>query len=111
MRITGSEPETWKMSDAQRVYTVLASIPAGRLCSYGEVARQAGLPGRARWVGRVLSQLPRSTTLPWYRILNSQGKISFTPGSESYFRQLHELIEEGSADRSGKIRWRECRWP
>lgn len=99
------------MSDAERVYQVLASIPAGRLCSYGEVARLAGLPGRARWIGRVLGQLPKDSTLPWYRVINSQGKISFPEGSAAYHRQLQHLINEGSASPQGKIDWRQRRWP
>ena len=99
------------MSDAERVYQVLASIPAGRLCSYGEVARLAGLPGRARWIGRVLGQLPKDSTLPWYRVINSQGKISFPEGSDGYRRQLQYLIDEGSASPQGKIDWRQRRWP
>jgi len=99
------------MSDAERVYQVLASIPAGRLCSYGEVARLVGLPGRARWIGRVLGQLPKDSTLPWYRVINSQGKISFPEGSAAYRRQLQHLIDEGSASLQGKIDWRQRRWP
>lgn len=99
------------MAEAERVYQVLATIPPGCLCSYGEVARLAGLPGRARWVGRLLSQLPGDSTLPWYRVINSQGKISFPSGSERYRRQLSHLVREGSASADGKIAWRQCRWP
>jgi methylated-DNA-protein-cysteine methyltransferase-like protein len=98
------------MNDSQKIYQVLHSIPKGRLCSYGEVAKLAGLPGKARWVGKLLSQLPADSKLPWFRVINAQGKISFPPGSESYFCQLNHLIEEGSADHQGKILWRECRW-
>lgn len=99
------------MTDQEKIYQVLASIPHGRLCSYGEVAKLAGLPGRARWVGRTLSQLPADTRLPWYRVVNAQGKISFTEGSEGYRRQLGHLQDEGSAELNGRILWRQCRWP
>jgi len=96
---------------AEQVYAALLAIPAGRLCSYGDIAKLAGLPGRARWVGRLLSQLPSNSQLPWFRVINSQGKISFSPANPNYERQLRELIREGSADASGKILWRQCRWP
>lgn len=99
------------MNEQEKVYRIIASIPKGRLCSYGEVARLAGMPGRARWVGRTLSQLPPDSRLPWFRVVGAQGKISFVRGSEGYFRQLHHLVEEGSADRQGKILWRLRRWP
>ena len=92
----------------QQIYAVIHGVPAGRLC---KVAELAGLPGQARYVGRLLSHLPKDTRLPWFRIVNSQGKISLPPNSESYRRQLTHLIEESSADESGKLFWRQCRWP
>lgn len=88
---------------------MLASIPPGRLASYGQVAELAGLPKQARRVGRILSQLPAGTRLPWYRVVNASGKISFPAGSPGYQRQLEHLIDEGSGLPDGRLRWRECR--
>ena len=99
------------MTEQQQVYQVIKQIPAGRLCSYGRVAAMAGLPGRARWVGMLLSRLPEDTGLPWFRVINASGNISFPADSESYRRQLEKLVEEGSAGRGGQIFWRRCRWP
>lgn len=96
---------------ASQVYQVISQIPPGRLCSYGVVASMAGLPGRARWVGRLLSRLPEDSLLPWFRVVNSGGKISFPEGSENHRRQLDSLVAEGSAERSGRVFWRQCRWP
>jgi methylated-DNA-protein-cysteine methyltransferase-like protein len=95
----------------QQIYAVIHGVPAGRLCSYGKVAELAGLPGHARYVGRLLSQLPEDSRLPWFRIVNSQGKISLPTDSKSYQRQLGRLIDESSADESGHLFWRQCRWP
>jgi len=94
-----------------QVYQVISQIPPGRLCSYGAVAALAGLPGRARWVGTLLGKLPEASALPWHRVVNSSGRISFPEGSQDYARQLQKLIAEGSADASGKVLWRRCRWP
>ncbi len=96
---------------AQQFYAVIQAIPKGRLCSYGDIAKLAGLPGQARRVGRLLSQLPADSSLPWFRIVNSQGKISFSRDSEAYHRQLKYLIDEGSADVNGKLLWQQRRWP
>jgi methylated-DNA-protein-cysteine methyltransferase-like protein len=96
---------------SQQIYAAIHSVPMGRLCSYGKIAELAGQPGKARYVGRLLSQLPKDTRLPWFRIVNSQGKISFPYGSDSYQRQLSHLIEESSAEESGRLHWRQCRWP
>ena len=60
----------------QQIYAVIHGVPAGRLCSYGKVAELAGLPGQARYVGRLLSHLPKDTRLPWFRIVNSQDRKS-----------------------------------
>ncbi|CAA0109673.1 DNA base-flipping protein [Zhongshania aliphaticivorans] len=95
----------------RQIYAAVHGVPEGRLCSYGKIAELAGQPGRARYVGRILSQLPSNTQLPWFRIVNSQGKISFPAQSENYQRQLSHLINESSADESGKLFWRQCRWP
>jgi methylated-DNA-protein-cysteine methyltransferase-like protein len=99
------------MTPELQVYQVIAQIPSGRLCSYGAVAALAGLPGGARWVGRILSQLPADSRLPWFRVVNAKGKISFPEHSDGYTRQLARLVAEGSAEPGGQLHWRRCRWP
>lgn len=89
---------------------MLTSIPHGQLASYSQVAELAGLPRQARRVGRILSQLPGDSQLPWFRVVNARGKISFPEYSPAYRRQLNKLLAEGSAEPSGKLRWRERRW-
>ncbi|HVT07590.1 MAG TPA: MGMT family protein [Polyangia bacterium] len=60
----------------RRIYEVVARIPRGRVATYGQVATLAGLPRRARLVGRALRVLPADSDLPWHRVVNAQGKIS-----------------------------------
>ncbi len=93
----------------EAVYRVVASIPHGQLASYGQVAVLAGLPKQVRRVGRILSQLPPDSKLPWYRVVSASGKISFPPDSPGYRRQLQYLLAEGSALPDGRLRWRDCR--
>ena len=72
--------------------------------TYGQLAALAGMPGRARWVGRVLSQLPEGSQLPWYRVINAQGRLSFPPGSAAAARQQALLSGEGvEFSASGRI--------
>ena len=114
MKITGSASaiSTSKPgTEHQQLMLVLSQIPSGRLCSYGDLAKLAGLPGRARWVGRQLSRLPENTAQPWHRVVNARGQISFPAGSAAYRHQLARLIDEGSASANGKIHWRQRRWP
>src|SRR5579862_3758188 len=65
------------VSPAQRrIYAVVARIPKGRVATYGQVASLAGLPRRARLVGRALRVMPDGVDVPWHRVVNAQGKIS-----------------------------------
>jgi len=64
-------------SPAQRkIYAVVARSPKGRVATYGQVASLAGLPRRARLVGRALRDVPPGIDVPWHRVVNAQGKIS-----------------------------------
>lgn len=54
----------------QRILATVDALPYGTLATYGEVAREAGLPGRARLVGRVLRTQTRPG-LPWHRVLGA----------------------------------------
>jgi methylated-DNA-protein-cysteine methyltransferase-like protein len=60
----------------QAIYAVVRRIPRGRVSTYGRVAELAGLPRRARLVGRALRELPPDSGVPWHRVLNAAGKIS-----------------------------------
>ncbi|SET22335.1 MGMT family protein [Thorsellia anophelis] len=75
------------------VLQIISSIPQGKVASYGEIAKLAGKPNGARQIGFILKNLPKNTTLPWYRVVNSHGRISLT--GENYTRQYTYLINEG----------------
>ncbi|MGY0504062.1 MGMT family protein [Luteimonas sp. e5] len=77
-----------------RILAVVSAIPHGEVRSYGEVARRAGLPGRARWVARVLAESPQ-TGLPWHRVLRSDGRIAFAADSDDFIEQRRRLRAEG----------------
>ena len=62
--------------DYERIYAVVARIPRGRVATYGQVARLAGLPRQARRVGYALHSLPAGRDLPWHRVINAQGGVS-----------------------------------
>jgi methylated-DNA-protein-cysteine methyltransferase-like protein len=97
-------------SDAERIWQVVALIPRGRVATYGQVALLAGLPRGARKVGRVMSQLPRGTRLPWHRVVNASGRISLPVGSPSHTKQRATLEREGVVFRSGRLSLTRFRW-
>lgn len=78
---------------SQRVFHIVAAIPAGKVTTYGEVARLAGSPRAARQVGGVLRRLPEGSTLPWHRVINRHGQIS--QQGEDFQRQRQALLAEG----------------
>jgi methylated-DNA-protein-cysteine methyltransferase-like protein len=86
--VPGHDKEAWA-----RICEAVHAIPRGRVASYGQVAELAGLPGRARLVGRVLSLLPPSSRVPWQRVLNSRGELSLR--GEDAARQRRLLEREG----------------
>jgi methylated-DNA-protein-cysteine methyltransferase-like protein len=72
----------------------LANIPKGQVCTYGDLAKLSGYPSHARFVGRVLRTLPKDTKLPWHRVINGQGRISFPKDSTAYKEQSSRLENE-----------------
>ncbi|CCQ10902.1 hypothetical protein PALB_17760 [Pseudoalteromonas luteoviolacea B = ATCC 29581] len=77
------------------VYSVIGAIPSGNVASYGYVAKLAGFSKHARAVGYLLKHLPKDSSLPWYRVVNSKRELSFEPGSTNYTRQKNRLMAEG----------------
>lgn len=87
----------------QAIWDVVARIPRGRVSTYGDVAREAGLPGRARQAGYALKHAPAGMHLPWHRIVGAGGKIVFPPGSAAYREQARRLESEGVDVANGRI--------
>lgn len=77
----------------QRILATVDSIQKGRVASYGDVAREAGLPRQARLVGRVLGRLPNGSKLAWHRVVDAAGRIRV--GGASAREQKRRLQREG----------------
>ncbi|CAG9295082.1 MGMT family protein [Celerinatantimonas diazotrophica] len=99
-----------KASYQAHFYLVIASIPAGKVLTYGQVAQMAGYPRMARAVGRALKELPKNSKLPWFRVINAKGELSFPLGSPSYLRQRQALEAEGVVFVGHKISLKDYRW-
>lgn len=79
----------------EAIYQALQQVPHGKVVTYGQLARLAGLGRAARLVGSTLRKLPKDSRLPWYRVINAQGKISFPEDHPGYQRQRSRLLKEG----------------
>ena len=94
----------------QQLYAWLAQIPAGRVVTYGQLARLIGRPNGARWVGNRLGRLPPGSTLPWHRVLNARGCSSLPQDKGGSNRQLRLLKREGVLVVDGRVSLRRYRW-
>lgn len=85
------------------IHRAVLAIPRGCVASYGEIAARAGLPGRARLVGRVLAEAGAGVGLPWHRVLRSSGQLAFPPGSAAFREQKRRLAAEGVTLRGTRV--------
>lgn len=101
------------MSTYDRIYEVVRQIPYGKVATYGQVAVLANLPGQARLVGYALYRVEqRSNDIPWQRVVNAKGEISYSNqryGADDLQRSLLEA-EGIQFTPSGKIDFREYLW-
>ena len=87
----------------QAIWDVVCAIPRGCVCTYGDVARAAGLPGRARQAGTALRIAPTELNLPWHRVVGAGGKIVFPPTSLNFREQARRLRAEGVPVKAGTV--------
>jgi methylated-DNA-protein-cysteine methyltransferase-like protein len=90
-------------SAADRILDAIRAVPAGEVAGYGEIARRAGLPGRARLVARLLAGND-DDGLPWHRVLRSDGRIAFPADHPHFDEQQQRLRAEGVDVREGRVR-------
>jgi len=102
--------EQKSFSPMEKIWFIVGMIPEGTVTSYGKVADLAGLPGRARYVSKALKSAPQAMNLPWFRVINSQGRISFKETSQPYQEQMELLRLEGVEVIRGKIKLQDYEW-
>ncbi|MGQ0813874.1 MAG: MGMT family protein [Gemmatimonadota bacterium] len=93
------------------VYRLVSSCPRGKVVSYGGVAAMLGKPRLARAVGAALRDLPDGSKVPWWRVVNSQGKLSIPDIDHSTTIQRTLLEREGvRVSAAGRIDWEKYGW-
>lgn len=86
------DPEVWR---------VVSQIKAGRVMSYGEVARAAGFPRHARLVSKAMSRA--EMPLPWFRVVRSDRSLALGKATEAYKKQRKLLKDEGVLIKKGRV--------
>jgi methylated-DNA-protein-cysteine methyltransferase-like protein len=87
----------------RRIVDSIRSVPPGKVASYRDVARAAGLPNGARQVAWTLHSLTDACDLPWQRIIRSDGFIALKSGNGKEV-QISLLRAEGvEVSSAGKV--------
>lgn len=76
----------------EEVIEIIGMIPYGKVMTYGQIAFCAGSPKGARQVSRILHSCSLKHSLPWHKVVNSKGEISFT--KEKARREQKTLLEK-----------------
>lgn len=95
----------------ERIYAVVRRVPKGRVATYGQIARLAGLGGHARQVGYALNALPDGMDVPWHRVINARGGIS--KRSIPVYEQIQqELLEQDGVefDTNARVSLQRYQW-
>ena len=76
------------------ICAVIRQIPKGWVATYGQVAAKAGLPRRARLVGHVLQNLDPAIDIPWHRVVNARGEVSYSLSRNGGDAMQQRLLEK-----------------
>ena len=79
---------------AAAICAVVRRIPKGWVATYGQVAAMAGLPRRSRLVGYVLRDLGPTTDIPWHRVVNAKGEVSYSLSRNGNDALQQRLLEK-----------------
>lgn len=97
------------MKGRDLILETILRIPEGRVATYGQVARAAGLPGRARLVGQALRGLGPESIVPWQRVVGAGGRLSI-PSAEGAALQRSLLEDEGVRFSGRRVDLDSCLW-
>lgn len=89
------------MNLSDYTYFLVRQIPAGRVSTYGAVAKALGNKGYARAVGKYMNKNPDADTMPCFKIVKSDGSLGgFGLGINDKIRRLKK---DGVEVKDGKI--------
>lgn len=91
---------------ALQIYSVVSEIPAGKVATYGQIARLAGYDKNSRLVGKALNYADAYIDIPCHRVVNHQGRVA-----PNFTNQKDLLISEGvSFKTNGLVDLKKHQW-
>ncbi len=90
---------------AEKVYALLLQVPAGRVTTYGALAKAAGKPNSSRLIGAIMRGNPHAPRVPCHRVVKSDGSLGGYSGSaeENIRKKISLLASEGVKVENGKV--------
>src|SRR5262245_1597255 len=98
---------------AAAICAIIPRISQGWVATYGQVAGLAGMPRRARLVGRILQHLDPGSDIPWHRVVNAKGEVSNSPSRNGGDILQQRLLEKEGVqfDDRNRFNLERFRWP
>lgn len=94
----------------QAIWGVVRRVPKGKVATYSQIAAIAGLPGRARMVGKALGAVLEQQEMPWYRIIRADGRIAFASDTLQGNTQKTHLLNEQVEVVNMRVRLKTYQW-
>jgi methylated-DNA-protein-cysteine methyltransferase-like protein len=92
-----------RLSFSQRVYDLALTIPPGYVTTYGTLAKAAGGGAMAaRSITSILGKAPNQSSIPYHRIVYSNGTVWLPEGREAERQEMY-AVEDIAVDDKGKI--------
>jgi len=102
-RLRNAAPEGDEVVAA--ICAVIRRIPKGWVATYGQVATMAGLPRRARLVGHILQHRDPTSNIPWHRVVNARGEVSYSASRNGSDALQRRLLEKEGVEFDGRNRF------
>ena len=96
--------------DPWDVYEFLTTIPAGKVVTYGTIAKHLGNKNFARTVGNILHQNPDGNKYPWYKVVTASGKLAENYAFGGIKKQKELLEKDGIAVNGDKVDLKKYGW-
>lgn len=110
MHIAGEKVSMQEKNSYQKIYEVVKQIPRGTVATYGQVAALAGNRKWARVVGYALHVNPAPESIPCYRVVNREGRLSDAFAFGGVNRQKLLLEEDGVEVSDGHVDLERYQW-
>jgi|ERR1700683_2035519 len=94
----------------EKVYDVVARIPAGKVATYADVAELAGNPRAARAVGNAMKHNVNPARVPCHRVVGSDGRMHGYAFGNGEPTKIQMLKDEGVALIGDQVDLTRSRW-